>query len=132
MTILKLLATFMSLAIACLGVLGLAAPNVLLEMGRSLLAPSSLYWVAAVRIIFGGLLILVAAESRFPRVVRVIGILILVAGLLTPLFGTELMHEVLAWFSALAPALVRAIAVLPLFLGLFTVYAINGPRRVDA
>jgi membrane protein HdeD len=132
MKVLKIVATFMSLAVVCLGALGIAAPAVLLEFGRSLLAPPALYWVAAVRVVFGGLLILVAAESRFPKALRVVGLLIVVAGLLTPLFAAERLHEVFAWFSAQASALVRAIAGVPLIVGIFFVYAINGHRRVAA
>ena len=130
MKVLKALATVMSLAIAGLGVVGVVAPAVLLEFGRSLLTPPALYWVAAVRIVFGALLILVATESRMPRTLRVIGILIVVAGLLTPLFGTERFGEAIAWFSAQAPFLIRAVALAPLVIGLFFVYAINSHRRV--
>lgn len=130
MKVLKVVATVMSLAVAGLGVLGVVAPTVLLEFGRSLLSPPALYWVAAVRIVFGALLILVARESRLPRTLRVIGILIVVAGLLTPLFGTERFGEVLAWFSGRASFLVRAIALVPFVIGLFFVYAINTNRRV--
>lgn len=132
MKFLKLVATVMSLAIAGLGVLGVAAPAVLLEFGGSLLAAPALYWVAAVRVVFGALLILVAAESRMPRTLRVIGILVVVAGLLTPLLGTERFREAFTWFSGQGPLLVRATAVLPLIVGLFFVYAINSHRRVAA
>jgi hypothetical protein len=130
MKVLKLLATVVSLAIAGLGVVGLVAPAVLLDFGRSLLTPPALYWVAAVRIVFGAMLILVATESSMPRTLRVIGVVIVVAGLLTPLLGTERFGEALAWFSGQAPFLVRAVALVPFVIGLFFVYAINSHRRV--
>ena len=130
MKILKVVATLMSLAIAGLGVVGLVAPAVLLEFGRSLLAPPALYWVAAVRVIFGVLLILVATQSRMPRTLRVIGALIVVAGILTPLFGIERIGEVFDWISAQASFLVSVIAILPFGIGLFFVVAINTYRRV--
>jgi hypothetical protein len=82
MKVFKLVTTVMSLAIAGLGVVGVVAPAVLLESGRSLLAPPVLYCVAAVRVVFGARLILVATESRMPRTLQVIGIFIVVAGLL--------------------------------------------------
>ena len=132
MKLLKLLATVMSLAIAGLGVLGAAAPAVLLEFGGSLLAAPALYWVAAVRVVFGTLPILVAAGSRMPVALRVVGVLIVVAGLFTPLFGTERFLGAFAWFSGQGPLLVRAVAVLPIIIGLFLVYAINSNRRVAA
>ncbi|MGZ5261673.1 MAG: hypothetical protein ACXWC0_28985 [Burkholderiales bacterium] len=67
-----------------------------------------------------------------PRTLRVIGAFIVVAGLLTPLFGTERFHEALTWFSGQGPLLVRAVAVLHVIVGLFFVYAINSHRRVAA
>jgi hypothetical protein len=130
MKVLRVVATFMSLAIVCLGAIGIVAPTVLLEFGRSLLAPPALYWVAAVRVVFGGLLIAVAAPSRFPRVLRVVGVVIVVAGVLTPLFGTERFLQAFAWFSGQPSMLVRGIAVLPLIFGLCFAYAINSrPAR---
>jgi uncharacterized membrane protein len=129
---LKVLATVMSLGIAGLGVLGVAAPAVLLQFGGSLLAAPALYLVAAVRVVFGALLILVSAESRMPRALRVVGVLIVVAGLLTPLFGAERFREAFTWFSGQEPWLLRAVAVLPLIIGVFFVYAINSHRRVAA
>ncbi|MEO8653833.1 MAG: hypothetical protein ABI409_06895 [Ramlibacter sp.] len=122
----------MSLAIAGLGLLGVAAPVVLLEFGRALLAPPALYGVAAVRVVFGLLVLLVAADSRMPGILRVIGLIIVVAGLLTPLFGTERSLEAFTWFSEQGPLFVRIVAVLPVIAGLFLVYAINSRRQVAA
>ena len=131
MKVLKLIATLMSLAIAALGVLGLVAPNVLLDFGRSLTAPPALYGVAAVRVVFGALLISVAASSRAPRALRVIGIFIVVAGLLTPFFGAEQFGGFVTWLSDRMDFL-RAIALLPLLFGLLLVYAINANQRATA
>ncbi len=125
MKVLKLVATGISLAITCLGVIGITAPDVLLEFGRSSLAPPALYWVIAVRIVFGGLLIRIAAESRFPKVLRVVGVVIIVASILTLVFGAERFLEVFDWLSAQEPMLIRVIAVLPVIVGLFFAYAIN-------
>jgi hypothetical protein len=130
MKILKIVASLLSLVIAGLGVVGLVAPAVLLEFGRSLLAPPALYWVAAVRVVFGALLVIVATQSRMPRTLQVIGAVIVVVGILTPLFGTERVGEIFAWISAQSSSLVRAVAVLPLGIGLFFVGAINTHRRV--
>jgi hypothetical protein len=129
MKILKLVATLMSLAVVGLGILGISAPAVLLELGRSLLSPAALYGVAAVRVVFGGLLISVATASRLPRALRVIGVFIVVAGLLTPLFGTERSVEAFTWLSGQGLLFVRVIAIVPVLLGIFLLYAINAHRR---
>lgn len=123
------IATIMSLAIAGAGMLGMAAPGVLLDFARSALVPPGLYWVAAVRVVFGALLILVAGESRLPRTLRVIGTVIVIAGLLTPWLGTGRFGDAIGWFSTEGQTVFRAVAALPVLAGLFFAYAINAGRR---
>ncbi len=128
----KLLATAMGILIAAIGVVGIAAPLVLLEFGRSLQTPSALYVVAAVRIIFGAVLLWVAGASRMPRTLRVIGIVIVVAGLLTLFFGVERSQAMLDWWSSQGLLFMRAWAGVAVIFGLFIVYAVTSPRRAAA
>jgi len=129
MKFLKLVATILSLAIAGIGALGVLAPGLLLEFGRTVSAPQAIYAVAAVRVVFGALLILVATESRMPGTLRLIGVVIVVAGLVTPLLGAERFLEAFGRFAAQGALLRRAVAILPLIVGLFFVYAINSDRH---
>jgi hypothetical protein len=107
----------------------MAAPSVLLEFGRSLQTPSALYAVAVVRIAFGALLFWGASASRMPRMLRVIGTVIMVAGLLTPFFGVERAQAMLTWWSSHGQAFMRAWAALAVAFGLFIIYAVASPRR---
>ena len=131
MRVLKIIATLMCLAVAGLGLLGLVAPDVLLAFGRSLLAPPALYVVAAVRVVFGALLIAVAAASRAPLALRILGGLIVIAGLFTPFFGAERFGGAVAWLSERL-SLLRWAALVPTVLGLLLVYAITSRRQVAA
>jgi hypothetical protein len=115
-------------AVAGLGLVGLVAPAQLLDFGRSLLTETGLYVVAAVRIAFGLLLLFAARLSRMPRTLRVLGIVIIVAGLTTPLFGVERSIAMFNWLSAQAPALVRVMATFAIAFGTLVVYA-TLPRR---
>jgi hypothetical protein len=128
----KVLATVMGALIAAIGIVGIAGPSVLLEFGHSLQTPGALYVVAAVRIIFGAVLIWVASSSRMPRTLRVIGVIIIVAGLLAPLFGVERSQAMLNWFSSQGPLFMRAWASIAVIFGVFIVYAVNSPRRAAA
>ena len=132
MRALKLFAVALSLAIACLGLVGIAAPGVLLEFARCLLVPPALYGVAAVRVGFGALLIAVAAASRMPTVLRVFGTFIVIAGLLTPFVAVAWFPEILAWLSEPGLPLLRVLAVLPLVIGLFLAYVIHSQPRSAA
>lgn len=128
----KALATIMGALIAAVGVAGIVAPANLLEFGQSLQTPGALYVVAAIRVLFGTLLIWIASTSRMPRTLRVIGGFIVVAGLLTPLFGVEGTKAVLGWLSSQGPLFVRAWASLAVVFGVFIVYVVNSSSRPTA
>jgi len=129
---LTVIAMLMAALIAMFGVLGVLAPSTFLNFSRPLLNPAALYVIAAVRIIFGALLLWVASESRMPKTVRVIGVVIVIAGLVTPLFGVERSEAVLNWWSSQDALLVRAAAAVLTIFGAFVVYVLTKGRRVAA
>jgi len=128
----KLLAMVMAALIAALGVVGVAFPSLLLEFGRSLHTPGALLVAAAIRIIFGAVLVWVASASRMPITLRVIGFLVIVGGILTPVFGVERFEAILNWFSSQGPLFMRAWASVAVMFGLFVAYVVNAPRRTAA
>ena len=132
MRIIKSLAVVLGLVIAAIGAVGLVAPAVLLELGGSLQTANALYIVAAVRVMFGAVLLLVASVSRTPRVLRVLGAFIIIAGLFTPFFGIERSRAMFAWWSARGSLFTRAWAMVAVAFGLFIVYAVISPRRSAA
>jgi hypothetical protein len=75
------------------------APSVLLEFGRSLQTSNALSIVAAVRVVFDVILLRVAPASRTPKVFRVLGVFIIIAGVVTSLFGVERAHAAFDWWS---------------------------------
>jgi hypothetical protein len=131
MPALNVVVMIMGLAVAGLGLIGLAAPSVLLDFGRSLLTESGLYAVAAVRVVFGLLLVFAARNSRMPQTLRVIGSVIILAGVLTPLFGVTRSAAMFDWLSLQGAAFIRVIALVAIAIGAFVVYAI-APRRRSA
>ena len=114
------------------GILGVAAPSVLLEFGRSLQTTNALYIVAAVRVMSGAILFLVAPISRAPKILRVLGAFIVIAGVFTPLFGVERSRAMFYWWSTQGPFFTRAWAIVAVAFGLFIVYAVTSPRRSTA
>jgi uncharacterized membrane protein len=128
----KILATALGLLIVAIGVLGVATPSVLLEFGRSLQTTNALYIVAGVRVIFGAVLLWVAPASRTPKILRVLGVLIIVAGLFTPFFGVERSRAMFDWWSTQGPLFTRVWAIVAVVFGLFIVYVITSPRRSAA
>jgi uncharacterized protein YjeT (DUF2065 family) len=66
-----------------------------------------------------------------PQTLRVIGSVIIIAGLLTPLFGVARSESMFNWLSAQGLAFVRVVALFAIALGALVVYAIT-PRRSSA
>ena len=78
-----------------------------------------LYLVAAVRVALGVFLLYAASACRLPQVLRVLGLLAIIGGLLTPLMG----RRVASWWLKSSPALVRAWVVVAAAVGGLLVYA---------
>lgn len=89
MPIANLLAMALAFVVAAIGVLGVAAPSVLLEFGRSLQTTGALFVLAALRVAFGAILLWAAPDSRTPRTLRIVGVLVIVAGVITPFLGVD-------------------------------------------
>jgi hypothetical protein len=113
---------------AALGILGIVAPTLLLSVAAFALTEVGLYVAAALRVAFGLVLIAAAAASRFPRTLRILGALIVIAGIITPFFGVERARAMVDWWSAHGPTFMRGWAALAVIFGLFIIYAV-GPRR---
>src|SRR5262245_25307972 len=121
-------ATALSFAVAVLGAIGVASPDTLLAVARRLASPADLFVAAAVRVGFGGVLILAAPASRTPRAVRVIGAFILVAGIITPFLGVERARAILDWWSAQGALFAHATPAIALAVGCGLIHLFS-PRR---
>ena len=127
MPIANLLAMALGFVTAAIGVLGVATPSVLLEFGRLLQLTGALYVVAAVRVGFGTILFWAAPDSRTPRTLRVLGIFIIIAGLVTPFLGVERSRAMFDWWSTQGSFFTRAWPIAAVGFGLFIAYA-TAPR----
>jgi hypothetical protein len=132
MRTMKLLVMALGVLITAIGLVGVAAPSALLEIGRSLQTTGALYAVAVVRVAIGALLLSVASASRMPRTLRAVGTIIIVAGLVTPVIEVERAQAMLNWWSNQGQLLMRASAGIAVALGLFIVYVVTTRRRAAA
>jgi len=123
MPIANFLAMALGFVIAAVGALGIAAPSALFEVARSLQSPSALYVLAALRVALGAILIWAAPDSRAPRTLRIVGVLIIVAGVATPFFGVERSRAVFDWWSTQGTFFARAWPSTAVIFGLFVAYA---------
>ena len=128
----RLVATILAFAIAFIGGVGVVAPSHLLAFAQSLVEPTALYAVAAVRVAFGVVLVLAAPGSRMPNTLRVLGFAIIVVGALTPFFGLEHAQILLDWWAGQPPWFMRAWSVLAIAFGGFVAYAVRSRTATAA
>jgi uncharacterized membrane protein YidH (DUF202 family) len=118
------IALVFSLFVAALGALGLVSPSRVLRFEGYFQTPAGLYFAAAVRLVMGVALFFAAPASRAPEVLRILGVVIIVAGVITLFFGLERFRRLVDWWSARGSAFVRAWAVFALAFGLLLAYAL--------
>ena len=113
----------LSILLAALGTLGLVSPQRLADLARRFLTPGGLYLAAVIRILFGVVLVFAAPTSRAPEFVRVIGIISIVAGAMTPLLRADQHRKILDWWTARGSGFMRIWSAVGLVLGLVLAYA---------
>jgi hypothetical protein len=132
----RIAALLIALVIIVLGAVGVVAPDTVMAMRREYMAtPRGIYTVGStvgsIRVALGLLWILVAAASRMPKTMRVLGVLVCAQGLIQvvglPFLGLDRARAVLEWEAAMPPALLRVGAFLALAIGVFVAYALR-PR----
>jgi hypothetical protein len=124
---------WLGLAIGVLVILvsaiSVAAPDLRLSLERSVITPVGLYTIAAMRIAIGLLFVLAAPASRAPRTLRALGLIVIIAGLLTPWFGVARALAVVNWLASTGPLLMRLDALVGMAIGGFLVYVFRTPTR---
>lgn len=124
-----LVALTISILVAVLGAVGLVVPTVFVAVSRPFLTTAGLYAATALRLVLGTALFCAAPTSRAPGIIRVVGIVIIIAGLATPLIGVDRARVIVEWWTAQGPTFLRVWASFALVLGLFLAYAV-APRRL--
>lgn len=116
-----------------IGVAGLVAPDRLMAAVPAaapyVLTPVGLYAIGALRVGMGTVLILAARNSRAPKSLRAIGLVVFVAGFATPLFGVERSRAVADWAVRHAPAIPLTVGVVLLAFACFVAFALSQRGR---
>jgi hypothetical protein len=131
----KTLAFAIGLCIALVGVVGIAEPSALVWIAHHASTPGAFYAVAILRIAFGVVLIYVAPASRAPRGLRLLGSIIVIAGIataLTGLVGMERARAVIEWWLQQGSSVIRGTSLLLVALGSFVAYACAPARGAAA
>ena len=119
MPVANILAMAVGFLIAAFGVLGITSPSVLLELGRALQSTGGLWLLGFMRIACGSILLWASPNSRTPRLLIALGILIILFGLATPFIGVEKSRAMFDWWASQGSSIARAWPVVAIALGAF-------------
>jgi hypothetical protein len=122
----KALAFCIAVFIMAIGVVGIVVPSSLVWIAEHARTPAAFYLIAAIRIAFGLILITAASASRAPRTLRILGYLILIAGITTALTGLaaiDYARAIIGWWLQQGFGIFRLTSVLLVVLGGFIAYA---------
>ena len=119
-----IVALVLSICIAALGALGVIAPDRLAAFVRSFQTRAGLYSVGAIRIVLGIALVFAAPGSRAPGFIWVLGIVVFVAGLITPVIGVERFRRLTDWWLDRGPWFARIWGFVAFALGLLLAYTV--------
>ena len=128
----KNLAFVVALLILAVGAVGILVPSGLVWIAQRSVTSGVFYVIAAVRVAFGAVLISVASVTRTPKTLRVLGYLVLIAGIATALTGLvaiERARAIIEWWLQQGSGGVRLAGALVLALGGFVAYACAPARR---
>ena len=128
----KNLAFILGLLILGLGGAGVLCPSTLEWIARHSDSSGAFYLIGAVRVGFGWLLISVAPISRAPKALRVLGCVIVIAGLTAIVIGAVAMEgarAIIEWWLQLGHGVIRTTGIIVLALGVSVAYACTPSRR---
>src|SRR5436190_2441409 len=118
----RLLGLFIGALVLLGSAISFAAPDLRLSLEGSVLTPAGLIAIGALRIAIGLVFVLAAPASRAPRMLRVLGIIVIVAGVVTPWFGVARSRAVLNWLAGAGPLLMHLDSVVGMAIGGFLVW----------
>jgi hypothetical protein len=127
----KTLAFVFGFCILAVGAVGVVAPTTLFWIAQHFVTSGPFYALAVIRVAFGLVLISVASESRAPKGLRVVGFVIVIAGIASALAGLLAIGRARAtieWWMQQGSGVARLSGVLVLAPGGFVAYAC-APKR---
>jgi hypothetical protein len=127
----NLLATVFGLLLAAFGLVGMVVPADWLAFGTRAVTSTGLYVIAGIRVCLGLVLMNAAATSRMPRTLRVLGIVVVIAGIATPPFGVERSLAVAHWWASQEPWALRIGPAFVVALGGFMAFASRRVRHAS-
>jgi hypothetical protein len=125
----RLLGLVIGALVILVSAISFVVPDLKLSLERSAMTPAGLYAIALLRIGIGLVFVVAAPASRAPRTVRLLGLVVIIAGLMTPWLGVTRAQATVNWVASAGPWLMRLDACVGMAVGAFLVYVFRAPTR---
>ena len=112
----------LGVVIAVIGVVGLADPRSLIKLVQHWQSPARFGFAVAIRVVLGVVFLAVAPDCRAPLVVRIVGVVSIVAAIAILILGRARLDAFIEWWLR-RPALLRLSATMAIACGALLVYA---------
>jgi hypothetical protein len=126
----KIIALGIAALLILVGLTGVLWPEGLIDLMKYSFTSTGIYVAAITRMVLGVLLLVAARATRTPKTVRVIAVLIFLAGVATALINPERAQVLKDWWLSQGPDALRIAACFPLAVGFFILVAtLTKPRN---
>jgi len=126
----KIIALGIAALMILVGLTGVLWPEGLMGLMKYSFTSTGIYAAAISRMVLGGLLLVAAQATRTPKTVRVIAVLIFLAGVATALINPDRAQSLKDWWLSHGPDALRIAACFPLAVGFFILFAtLTKPRN---
>ncbi|MEY2579537.1 MAG: hypothetical protein QOI49_2361 [Verrucomicrobiota bacterium] len=125
----KIIALGIAALLILVGLTGVLWPEGLMGLMTYSFTSTGIYVAAITRMVMGALLLVAAPATRTPKTVRVIAVLIFLAGVATALINPDRAQVLKDWWLSHGPDALRIAACFPLAVGLFILVATLTKRR---
>ena len=115
----KTILLLIAVLLIAIGLTGVLWPSALMDLVKWTFSPKGLYPAAGIRIVFGLVMLIAAGATATPNIVRVIGAIILVAGIATACLSADTAERLSSWWLENGEDRIRMTACIPLAVGLF-------------
>jgi uncharacterized membrane protein len=126
----KAIALGIAALLILVGLTGVLSPEGLMDLIKYSFTSTGIYVTAIARMVLGALLLVAATATRTPKTVRVIAVIIFLAGVATALLSAERAQVLKDWWMSHGPDALRIAACFPLAVGFFILFAtLTKPRN---
>ncbi|MFA5146644.1 MAG: hypothetical protein WC515_04650 [Candidatus Omnitrophota bacterium] len=119
-----ILARMVGVVIVCMGTVIALNPAVFRRVIDFWSRGNNVYMAGAMRLVFGTIFILAAPQCRFPRVVSILGVLMLIGAAVVFLLGPKRIKYIFDWWQKKPPAVMRVMGLLAISIGALVLYVI--------